>query len=1671
MATIDFPSNPTLGQIFTSGNKSWQWNGTGWASIVGNVTTDGSQQLANKQLVNPETADQVLFDAASIAWDASKGSIASVTLAASGHVIATPTNLKKGIYVLHVVQDTTGGRTYSFDSGYHVETYTAATLPNQRDTFMFVSDGTSLFGKLFATTDNAPSVSATMVNATAALTELMDTFKANGNVIAAAATISTMFGVNLSGMEASQASVRYGSSTYPNRNYTVPRKEDLQYLHDTGVSKVRLPILWEILQPILASSPANSTVVSAHNIWWNGVQNVKGGFDQYYQSYIQQVLDNAHAAGITVILDVHNYCRYRDFIYQGDGSVNGLTSSSDKHYLPWTSDNTQVQTRIFSKAVTPSLTQADYNDLWTRIATLWKGHPALEGFGLMNEPNSMPTSTSVTAYNDPYVSGNVEDLTIWPTYAQAAINAIRATGSTDKIYVGGNVWQTPVSWASNNPSFPLTDSANNIVYEAHVYCDAASGGFRFDYDYEVGLGTSTGESGPINAQTLVNRLTPWVNWLTANAGGKGAVTETGMPLQLKGGVLDQRWVTEFQNGVTYLNTNNIPTFIWMGGNHWSNMPYPINHTPQWYQNKTLEPQTGSVMKYVASISHAVLFDEGSTYSASGAPVSIKVQARGNITAPITVNIACDAGTLSAASVTLGVGFDSEATFTFTPPTNGKGTVTYAIPGGAQVPPPRTVYAYSDPVTLANTNLADAAKTLIGKYKCAFWNMADAYTDYLNGAACAQGSTVRAVSDSGNMSSLLNPMHMLNWYNTQGGNMGGDLSVLPTWGKDPSGNPYMDVSAAGSHGLWCKKILPGSDANSFYSPNPTNVVPFGLHQSHFCLAAINLQSQGTGVVFEAVQNEQSYRASLTVASGVPQLQIEDANGQTQTIAGPAALATNSPVVLSYSVVPGTQLLRQNGAQLGSSAVTFATTPFNAMHIGSGYESYYETAAAPVKVYGVLVGQGNITASELWVLEKYMATLNGATIGAAPAAPAPAPSPGAPAPAPVSDSSVASEDFGSAGLGFELTADDHTTLIDSGAPASSPGSGIQTWMDKSGRANNLTQPDTNRNPIWNQDASDANRDYLLFFANADFASGGGSTSGFFFTAAIMSGDGGGNGLDRVLYSDCASANVGHKVRITWDNYVEYSVGNGTNRTIVKSSTPVTNMGKNLITVWHDPSNSTINAQVDNASVASTSYSGLVSAGATGARIAGDYGVTDQNVWSGRIYAMLMTKNSALDAVKRMDSMNWCGSKGGISGFSAGGSAPAPAPGPAPAPTPAPVTPSANSGTGFPLGSMKDGAYPYGVMPSSSVLGANADNITWLQTLYNNYKAARIVPCPGVAGGLADQFGDTTYLCVSEGMGYAMLLAVIFNDQATFDGLLTTARAKYAYSWVQYGGANANLGYKLMNWKLYADGSDAGGGWAAPDGELDMAMAMLMADRQWGTTGTTWNYRSEAFGTINALKTFLIRADGTLMGSKDPGESRTSDYMFGHFRAFTKATGDPFWEQTVLPRCYDLLHLIQTQYSPNAGLVCDWIAGTNTPTPYPSPGGPNGGDVGANAHEDSYWWNSHRDPWRLGTDYLFSGDWRAKEVIQKISNFFNNMVNSAGGDVTAIHIGWSLAGVEISGGNDAAFMAPIMLGMMCDATYQSNIDKLFTWNKNHITTGYYDGDIQLLDLVVACGIWWYP
>lgn len=142
-------------------------------------------------------------------------------------------------------------------------------------------------------------------------------------------------------------------------NYTKPNLAALQALKGRGLTIIRIPFLWERIQPTLG-----------------------GALDSTYLGYLIQVLKDANTAGLKVIVDMHNYASY---------TSGGVTTRLGDHNGP---------------------TKADYADVWTKIATAIKAdseaYAAVYAYDIMNEPagifdtrNTVPISSafSVASFN------------------------------------------------------------------------------------------------------------------------------------------------------------------------------------------------------------------------------------------------------------------------------------------------------------------------------------------------------------------------------------------------------------------------------------------------------------------------------------------------------------------------------------------------------------------------------------------------------------------------------------------------------------------------------------------------------------------------------------------------------------------------------------------------------------------------------------------------------------------------------------------------------------------------------------------------------------------------------------------------------------------------------------------------------------------------------------------------------------------------------------------------------------------------------------------------------------------------------------------------------------------------------------------------------------------------
>jgi hypothetical protein len=375
---------------------------------------------------------------------------------------------------------------------------------------------------------------------------------------------------------------------------------------------------------------------------------------------------------------------------------------------------------------------------------------------------------------------------------------------------------------------------------------------------------------------------------------------------------------------------------------------------------------------------AVVFDEGGNYSTGGAAVTRTVQARGNLTSSVTITVASDnGGTFSKTSLTLAAGVDSTDSFTFTPTANSKATLTYTRTGGGQAPPPCTVYAYTDPVTLASTNLPDAAKTILAKYNAACWLAKDALKEFMTPAAAAVGDYVRGIDNSGFGSTVESPMEALCWLNQDAPVSG--IEVPPKYAVDSSSLPVVDFSVYGRRGLLCKKAIPTSTSSETYQ-YPTNKMPFALKDAHFMLACFAITTAGVdGTLVAAQEMTAAQHSAIKVVGPNVVAEQTDINGASVST-GLSAPARNTPTTTALVSSGSTLRMRVNGTNSSSVSTSgLAASPFGSAGLGYGYWNYFPQQSIQGQFYGWILGAGNPIDTELAVLENYLKTFAQSSVG--------------------------------------------------------------------------------------------------------------------------------------------------------------------------------------------------------------------------------------------------------------------------------------------------------------------------------------------------------------------------------------------------------------------------------------------------------------------------------------------------------------------------------------------------------------------------------------------------------------------------------------------------------------------------------------------------------------------
>ncbi len=367
---------------------------------------------------------------------------------------------------------------------------------------------------------------------------------------------------------------------------------------------------------------------------------------------------------------------------------------------------------------------------------------------------------------------------------------------------------------------------------------------------------------------------------------------------------------------------------------------------------------------------------------------------------------------------------------------------------------------------------------------------------------------------------------------------------------------------------------------------------------------------------------------------------------------------------------------------------------------------------------------------------------------------------------------------------------------------------------------------------------------------------------------------------------------------------------------------------------------------------------------------------------------------------------------------------------------------------------------ILPTASQATMDAATVA----LYNTWKSNFLVSAGNY--GLAVKSDDADYPYVAEAQGYGMELTVLMagadpTAQTSFDGILKYVLAHPSANNSALLAAEQNASFVSVN------GSDS-----ATDGDLAVAYALLLADKQWGSTGT-YNYKQLAITRINAIKASEMDPNTKLPTLGDwntPGDSlynstRPSDFMIDHFRAFAVATGDPFWDSAVTAS-QNLITAQQTTYSPNTGLIADFVVNTNS-TPKPAPANFLEGKT-----DGQYSYNAVRVPWHIGADAAVYGDATSKAQAQKITAWFRT---KTGDDPTKVVSGYKLDGTATVTYLDPEFVATLGPAAMGNAANQAWLDKIWAYtvaqSKTSAMNDYYAASLVLESMIVMSGNYWAP
>jgi uncharacterized repeat protein (TIGR02543 family) len=292
-------------------------------------------------------------------------------------------------------------------------------------------------------------------------------------------------------------------------------------------------------------------------------------------------------------------------------------------------------------------------------------------------------------------------------------------------------------------------------------------------------------------------------------------------------------------------------------------------------------------------------------------------------------------------------------------------------------------------------------------------------------------------------------------------------------------------------------------------------------------------------------------------------------------------------------------------------------------------------------------------------------------------------------------------------------------------------------------------------------------------------------------------------------------------------------------------------------------------------------------------------------------------------------------------------------------------------------------------------------------------------------------------------------------------------------------------------------------ATDGDLDMAYALLVAEKQWGGGEGGQNYGTWARGMINDI--WLVNVDrgqhggpahyhlylgnwvGT--GTNDHGYvtsllTRPSDFMLQHFRAFEEiergnssflVNGQNRWTH-VINRIVTGANSLQAANN-SSGVLPDFVLVNRSTGAWTRPGGTGASIIVHERTSDGdHSANSCRVPWRMATDLLIHGGNPSVKTFHDIGlQRMNTTYSSRNFNLNDTNVG----PVTFFGGHSnwgsVIYASPAMLAT---AVY-GNVNRMaqawsYVRNRDRVGTGndrWYGAYFNVLAMITASGNWWCP